>query len=57
MNHHDTETEPITETTNIAEMTADQLDSHVEALDKKHKARMKSLRALARARRDEEESE
>ena len=53
----DGDTEAITQTTNIAEMSADELTSHVDDLDKKHKIRLKSLRALERARRAEEASE
>ena len=43
-------------TTNIAEMTADELERHIAELDTKHRARLKTLRALARARRAEEEA-
>ncbi len=43
-------------TTNIATMTAAELDQHIEALEERHKARVRTLRALARARKAEEEA-
>jgi hypothetical protein len=42
---------------NIADMTSDQLQSHIKALDESHKRRMKALRALARAKLEEERAE
>ncbi len=56
MDERNHESDPET-TTNIAEMSADELDSHVADLDKAHKARLKTLRALSRARRAEKEAE
>ena len=44
------------ETTNIAEMNSEQLFQHIDELDKRHKARLKYLRALYRAVGAEEES-
>ena len=41
-------------TMNIAEMSAAQLEHHIEALDESHRRRMKALRALQRARIEEE---
>lgn len=41
--------------TDIGTMNSEELFAHATALDKKHKARMRTLRNLARARRDEEE--
>ena len=42
--------------TNIATMTAAQLEEHVERLEERQKNLLKSLKALARARKAEEEA-
>lgn len=42
---------------NIATMTADELAEHIAELEQRHRARMKALRALQRARLAEEEAE
>ena len=42
------------QTVNIADMTAAQLESHIKSLDESHRRRMAALRALARAKREEE---
>lgn len=39
----------VVEVTNIALMNAAELQSHIDDLEEKHRARMKSLRALYRA--------
>lgn len=39
---------------NIADMTAAQLENHITSLDESHRRRMKALRALARAKIEEE---
>jgi len=41
---------------NIAELTAAQLETHIASLDESHRRRMKYLRALARARFEEEQA-
>jgi len=41
---------------NIATMTAAELEQHILTLDKQHKRLLKALRALARARKAEEEA-
>ena len=42
--------------TNIATMTAAELQQHIAAIEQNHRAHMRALRALARARKTEEES-
>lgn len=42
---------------NIATMTSAELLEHIKQLDEKHKQRMKALRALQRARVEEEAAE
>ena len=42
--------------TNIADMTAAELEQHIADLDDQHKRLMTTLRALMRARKAEEES-
>ena len=42
--------------TNIATMTAAELQQHIAAIEQNHRAHMRVLRALARARKTEEES-
>ena len=39
---------------NIATMTAAELTAHIKELDDRHKARLRTLRALQRARQAEE---
>ena len=39
---------------NIAEMDSEQLQAHIRSLDESHRRRMKALRALARAKAEEE---
>ena len=42
------------ETTNIATMTSAELEQHIGAMEQGHRAHMRALRALARARKAEE---
>ena len=44
------------ETRDIATMTAAELAQHIAALEQKHRAHMRALRALARVRKEEEEA-
>lgn len=46
----------MSETKNIATMTAAELENHVKDMDEKHKRLMTTLRALAKARKAEEEA-
>jgi len=41
---------------NIATMTAAELEKHIKNVDEKHKRRLTTLRALARARKAEEDA-
>lgn len=40
-------------TTNIATLTTDELERHIDALEQKHRTYMRALRALLRVRREE----
>lgn len=44
------------ESSNIATMTASELEQHIKELEENHRKRMTALRALMRARKAEEES-
>jgi hypothetical protein len=46
----------MSEKENIATMTAAELDAYIKRLEEQHKIRMRSLRALQRARQAEEAS-
>lgn len=48
------ETTTATTTKNIALMTTDELDRHIESLEQKHRTYMRALRALLRVRREED---
>ena len=44
------------ETPTIATMTAAELAQHIAALEQRHRAHMRALRALARVRKEEEDA-
>ena len=47
------EEKPMNET-NVATMTAKELEQHIQAIEQRHRSLLKSLRALLRVRQEEE---